>query len=135
MRYVLDTTAFFAFMRRDDSIVQFLKSLRPGDVATVPPVVAEIFYGVERLAKESKKYFLLKAEAERILEILEVLAWTHEASILFGQIKADLETRGDLIDDFDIAIAAVSMAHGRCIVTRNTRHFSRIEGLKSIFWG
>ena len=134
MRYVLDTTAFSALMRREYLILQFLKSHTPGDIRTVPPVVAEIFYGIERLKKGSRKYRLLKAEAERILSVLEVLPWTHEASLCFGAIKSDLERRGVLIDDLDIAIASISIAHGCCVVTKNLRHFSRINGLKSRDW-
>ena len=60
MMYALDTTAFSAVMRHDHSLLGLLKKYRPGDIATVPPVVAEIHYGLERLDNSSKKYLLLK---------------------------------------------------------------------------
>ncbi|MEE8432638.1 MAG: hypothetical protein V3S16_15425, partial [Candidatus Desulfatibia sp.] len=61
MRYVLDTTAFSAAMRREESLLMFLKKYRPGDICTVPPVVAEIQYGIKRLNNSSKKSLLLKS--------------------------------------------------------------------------
>jgi predicted nucleic acid-binding protein len=44
MRYVLDTTAFSAAMRRDSALLALLKDHRPNDIVTVPPVIAEIHY-------------------------------------------------------------------------------------------
>ncbi|OEU64740.1 MAG: hypothetical protein BBJ57_10990 [Desulfobacterales bacterium PC51MH44] len=57
-----------------------------------------------------------------------------ESSEYFGRIKADLESRGKLIDDFDIAIAAIAISHKCCVITANMDHFRRINGLKSKNW-
>ena len=134
MRFVLDTTAFSAAMRRDTALLEFLKRRRPGDVATVPPVVAEIEYGIERLDKSSKKYLLLKKERDRWLSVIAVLPWSPNASKSFGKIKADLERLGQLIDDFDIAIGAIAIAHRCSVITANLNHFQRISKLQSISW-
>jgi predicted nucleic acid-binding protein len=47
----------------------------------------------------------------------------------FGDLKADLGHRGQLIGDFDTLIAATALHHGLTLVTRNRRHFARIPGL------
>ena len=134
MRYVLDTTAFSAAMRRDGHLLGVLRDYRPGDIVTVPPVVAEIQYGIERLDSSSKKYLLLKSERDRLLSIINVLPWSSESSDNFGKIKADLERRGELIDDFDIAIAAIAMAHKCGVITANLSHFRRIGNIESKSW-
>ncbi|OIP31389.1 MAG: hypothetical protein COW04_09830 [Deltaproteobacteria bacterium CG12_big_fil_rev_8_21_14_0_65_43_10] len=134
MRYVLDTTAFSAAMRRDAALLEFLKNHRPGDIVTVPPVVAEIQYGIERLDNSSRKYFLLKSEKDRLLSVITILPWSSESSDYFGKIKADLEHLGKLIDDFDIAIAAIAMAHKCHVITANISHFQRIKKLESKSW-
>lgn len=134
MRYVLDTTAFSAGMRREQALLKFIKSHRPKDIVTVPPVVAEIHYGIERLDHLTRKYYLLKSEMDRLLAVIGVLPWSSEASYNFGIIKADLENRGELIDDFDIAIGAISMAHGCTVITANLDHFKRVKDLKSKLW-
>ena len=118
-------------MKRDVALLELLKRHRPGDIATVPPVVAEIHYGIERLEHASKKYLLLKSERDRLLSIIAVLPWSSKSSEHFGRIKADLEHRGMLIDDFDTAIAAIAIAHKCGLITSNLSHFRRIENLET----
>lgn len=134
MKYVLDTTAFSAAMRRENALLNLLKRHRPGNIVTTPPTVAEIHYGIERLDKSSKKFLLLKSERDRWLSIIAILPWSGEASGYFGKIKAALESGGTLIDDFDIAIAAIAMAHDCGVITANLKHFRRIKGLKIKTW-
>jgi tRNA(fMet)-specific endonuclease VapC len=134
MRFILDTTAFSAAMRRDMALLEFLKRHRPGDIVTVPPVVAEVEYGIERLDKSSKKYLLLKTEKDRWLSVIAVLPWSPNASKFFGKIKADLEKLEKLIDDFDIAIGAIAVAHKCSVITANLNHFQRIKKLQSMSW-
>lgn len=134
MKYVLDTTAFSAAMKRDMALLQLLKNYRPGDIVTVPPVVAEIQYGIERLDRFSKKTLLLKAERDRLLAIIQILPWSSESSDYFGKIKADLERQGKLIDDFDIAIAAIAIAHKCSVITANQTHFKRIKNMECQSW-
>jgi tRNA(fMet)-specific endonuclease VapC len=131
---VLDTTAFSAAMRHDNSLTQFMKSRPPGDIATVPPVVAEIEYGIQRTEPFSKKRALLEGEKQRLLGTLKVLPWTPGASVLFGSIKAGLERSGEMIDDFDVAIAAIAISHDAVVLTANLVHFSRVPGLTCRHW-
>jgi tRNA(fMet)-specific endonuclease VapC len=134
MRYVLDTTAFSAGMRRDFALLKLLKEFRPGDIITVPPVVAEIQYGIERLNPSSKKCLLLKSERDRLLSTIKVLPWSSEASNQFGKIKAHLEQSGEMIDDFDIATGAIAIAHKCGVITTNQGHFKRIKNLECKTW-
>lgn len=135
MRYLLDTSAFSAAMRREPEILAFLDQYRPGNIVTAPPVAAEIEYGIARLAPSAKKRLLLEAEKEKLFGVIAVLPWTSSASASFGRVKAELERAGTLIDDFDIAIAAIAMSHQAAVVTANLVHFSRIEGLEARRWG
>lgn len=134
MMHVLDTTAFSAVMRRDAGILSLLKKKQPGDFATVPPVVAEIEYGIRRLDNSSRKYLRLNSEKKHLLSIIKVMPWLPESSKHFGIIKANLEHKGELIDDFDIAIAAIAISHQCYVLTANLRHFQRIENLEAIGW-
>lgn len=134
MKTVLDTTAFSSLMRRDTGMVQFLRAYRPGDIATVPLVVAEISYGIARLEAGSRRRLLLEQEKNRILELVRQLDWVPRSSELFGTIKAQLERDGTPIDDMDIAIAAIAMSHQAEVITANMVHFSRIKGLTVRHW-
>ncbi len=131
---VLDTSGCAAAMRHDPEIEAFLRSRVPGDVALVPPVVAEIQYGIRRLVAGSRKRILLERELRRLLKSLRVLEWTGESSVQFGEIKAQLERDGAPIDDMDVAIAAVALSYGAEVVTANLVHFCRIATLTSRHW-
>jgi tRNA(fMet)-specific endonuclease VapC len=131
---VMDTTAFSAAMRHEPGLEEFLRSRPPGEVATVAPVVAEIEYGIQRIEASARKRTLLESERNRLLAIVKVLQWTPESSRLFGSIKAGLERNGELIDDFDIAIAAIAMSHDAGVLTANLAHFRRVPGLSSRHW-
>jgi tRNA(fMet)-specific endonuclease VapC len=66
--------------------------------------------------------------------VIRVLPWIPEASRRFGEIKARLEKEGALIDDFDIAIAAIALSHEAGVLTANLAHFSRVPGLSRGQW-
>ncbi len=42
--------------------------------------------------------------------------------------------KGLIIDDFDILIASIAIANNFILVTNNTDHFKRIEGLQIQDW-
>lgn len=134
MRYVLDTSTLSAVMKRDDAILDFLKAHRLGDIHSVPPALAEIHFGVQILDHSSKKYRLLKSELDGLLSVLKALQWNPDASLFFGVIKSNIEKRGELIEDFDIAIGAIAMAHKCAVLTSNLNHFKRIENLDAVSW-
>lgn len=131
---VLDTTAVSAAMRADPNMMRLLQRDRPGDYALVPPVVAEIEYGIQRLPAPSRKRALLSERRTELFAVIGVLDWTPRASVEFGRIKAALERAGSLVDDFDIAVAAICLAHGAGVVTANLAHYARIEGLRCRHW-
>jgi predicted nucleic acid-binding protein len=133
MTSVLDTTALSAAMRHDNELTTFLKARRPGDVVTVPPAVAEIENGIQRLPAGAKRS-LLESEKGRLLSAIRVLPWTAEASVRFGSIKAHLEHSGQPVDDPDVAIAAIALAHGAAVVTANLVHFSLVPDLVVRHW-
>jgi predicted nucleic acid-binding protein len=100
----------------------------------VPPVVAEIEYGIQWLKPGSRKRFLLSDRRTQLFSRIRLLDWNPQASVQFGGIKAALERQGQFIDDFDIAAAAIALAHGAGVITANLPHFARIEGLRSRHW-
>ena len=131
---ILDTTAFSAAMRGEPAMIEFLESRHPGDVSVVPPVVAEIEYGIQRLESGSRKRTLLEERKTKLLTAIRVLDWTPDASVRFGVIKAALERAGLPIEDFDVAVAAIALAHDAGVITANLPHFTRVEGLRSCRW-
>jgi hypothetical protein len=57
-----------------------------------------------------------------------------EVTDRFGEIKANLERRGERLEDFDVAIAAHGLAASAVLVTANRRHMARIKNLRIEMW-
>jgi tRNA(fMet)-specific endonuclease VapC len=131
---VLDTSAFSRLMQAEPVALNHAGQHRPGDLFVTPLVVAEIQFGIARLRVGSRRVQLLRSQYRRWRALVEWLEWTEAASDIFGEQKARLEARGALIEDMDIAVAAIAMAHGFGVATCNARHFGRIEGLRVDDW-
>lgn len=52
----------------------------------------------------------------------------------YGDIRSDLEKRGEVIGSNDLLIAAHALSLDWTLVTNNEREFRRIQGLKVENW-
>jgi predicted nucleic acid-binding protein len=73
--------------------------------------------------------FQKTTDGERFLTPFPQLAITSEVARIGSRIRRNLRQRGEPIGDFDVLIAATAIHRELPLVTDNTRHFSRIEGL------
>ncbi len=133
MRYVLDTNVVSSLMKGEPVVIERLRRTARPDVGMPQPVMAEIAYGIQRLAHSRKRdalisrFELLKSEIQRV-------TWSDEVSEAFGTIKSTLERKGVRIEDFDAAVAAHALAEGSVLVTANSRHMLRVPGVEVEDW-
>ena len=64
----------------------------------------------------------------------EIVPITDEIVVVAADIYADLHSRGQLIPDADILIAATATHHGLLLATNNQRDFGRVAGLQIDNW-
>ena len=57
-----------------------------------------------------------------------------ESCIEAGRIASALRGAGEGLDARDALIAGIVRRHGETLVTRNLKHFSRVDGLKVKKW-
>ena len=70
----------------------------------------------------------------RLQEIFPIIEATNAIIETFVAIKADIETSGKPLDDFDLVIAATAISLGYRLVTNNERHFRRVKELTIENW-
>lgn len=120
-------------MKGDTEMLDHLQRVSKSEVRVPQPVLAEIECGLHRLPRSKRKdrlrrrYVLIRDELARA-------SWDDEVSERYGAIKADLDRRGERIEDLDAAIAAHALAMGAVLVTADRRHMLRIEGLVTESW-
>ena len=90
--------------------------------------LAELYVGVYKCVNKKLEPALKFLEDK--LEIVPV----SPAIRTYAKLRALFESQGNRLPDFDLLIAATAIAGGYTLVTHNTRHFSRIPGLKVVDW-
>jgi len=131
---VLDTSAASAVMHGVAEALERLRRERPDEVVLVAPVAAEIGFGLQRLAKGSRRRQLLEAEYATLRQVLRWEDWSEEAAEEFGRQKARLERLGTLIEDFDIAIGSIAVVLGARLATLNSKHMARLDRIVIEDW-
>jgi tRNA(fMet)-specific endonuclease VapC len=126
MKYLLDTNTCIAYLtRRSRKIEKILQEMVPADISLCSVVKYELIYG----AYKSQKIDYNLSRLKLFFTPFECLPFDDDASILAGKIRAELERSGSPIGPADLLIGSIALSHGLVVVTRNTKEFSRIDGL------
>ena len=131
MRYLLDTNACVAYLRRADSPVrQRLAQHAAADIVVCSVVYAELRYGVLRNSDPRRA----DAQLTSFLANFISLPLDDQAAGIAAGIRADLAAKGTPVSPHDLLIAAIALANDLTLVTHNTREFGRVAGLKLEDW-
>jgi len=65
---------------------------------------------------------------------VSILLFDEPAARSYAEIRVELEAAGRRLEDPDIRIAAICLAHDLTLVTGNVRHFERVPGLRVENW-
>ena len=129
-RYLLDTNILSHLIRNPTGLVfNRLESILPATACTSIIVSAEIRFGLCKGVSEK-----LKIQAEKVLEVLDVLPLEKPVDEYYGRIRALLNQAGKPIGGNDLLIAAHALALNLILVSANVREFSRVAGLRVENW-
>ena len=129
MRYLLDANAVISLLNdRTSTTAQRARRERVGDVAISAIVAHELFYGAFKSRRAAENAALIDA-----LQFI-VLEFDNEDARQAGQIRALLASEGAPIGPYDILSAGQAVARDMILITRNTREFERVPGLRFEDW-
>jgi len=124
---IQDTTFIIDVLHGDSDATERLELLeedrRPEKISSV--TVLELYEGVARTQTSHDT-------SEQILDILDSKSVINADTTVMrkaGKLSGELINRGQRIDREDCVIAATALLHDEPVLTRNTEHFERIEGL------
>ena len=124
--FFLDSSVIIEYLRNNKEVIAFIDDF-PHQLSSGYVVKSELYEGVY-LSKNGEK---TKKQLETFFNGLDKIYGINDStSLVFGKIRAKLRQTGMLIEDFDILIASICMANNLPLITLNTKHFARIEGLK-----
>ena len=123
---LLDTSFLIDVLRGAKSIEETMDRLdREEEVYITALSIMELNYGALKSASEEEQAKLLS-----FLTSFDLLNFDLDSSIEASKIKYDLEGSGSMIGVEDIMIAAIAKINKQKLITRNVKHFERIEGLE-----
>lgn len=128
--YLLDTNIIIYSLKGNQTVQENLQMRRSDSLCISVISLMELYYG----AYKSQRVESNLAKVKTIEKTLKVIQAGEEIVELFGMLKAQLEAKGQSVDDFDLVIASTALAHNLILVTNNIRHFQKIEGLKLENW-
>jgi predicted nucleic acid-binding protein len=125
---ILDTNVLSELMRPKPSarVVAWIAQQPLADLFTTAITEAEIFYGIELLAKSKRRDGLLAAAEGMFTEDFagRVLAFDSDVALHFARIAAHHLALGRPISHADAQIAAIARAHGAKLATGNGPDFA-----------
>ncbi|MBI4143851.1 PIN domain-containing protein [Candidatus Woesearchaeota archaeon] len=125
---ILETSFLIDYMKGKEQAInkmnELIKTNTPITIAT--PSIFELFSGLEQSSKPI-------VEAEKIKQVLqEQSTWplNEESARMGGQIHGNLISKSQEIEAIDAMIAGIATQRRETLLTRNTKHFSRVPGIK-----
>lgn len=129
--FMLDTDIVSYIRKRHLPQVRVrFERLKAGEAVLSVVTYGELLYGALRSQNRDKAILQL----EELTAMLPVLALESESSQHYGEIRAELAARGEIIGNNDLWIAAHARSQGLILVTNNEREFKRVRGLKIENW-
>jgi len=119
--YLIDSDVLIDFLKAKKNAIKVLGKLKPNERCTSIICVGEILEG---LAEKQKGKF------QKLTDLISVYDVNLKVMVKFSEIRKELRKKGNLIDNFDILIAATCVVYGLTLITNNLKHFERVEGLK-----
>ena len=131
MRYLLDTnTCIYIIKRSPEQVMLRFKRLRVGDVGVSAITVCELQFGVSNSSQPKKNQRALT----EFLGPLEILDFPAAASVVYGEIRTQLQRAGTPIGSYDLLLAAHALQRELTLVTNNVREFLRVPDLRTENW-
>jgi tRNA(fMet)-specific endonuclease VapC len=126
---MLDTDTVSFALRGFGGVSTRLLEHKPSEICMSAITLAELRYGADR--RNSRK---LHGIIDAFAAAVTVASFDEEAAARFGSVAAALVRQGTPIGDFDALIAAHALTLDLTLVTNNTKHFSRVDGLRMDNW-
>ena len=130
MRWALDTNTLIYFFKGEGNVVAELLSRPPSDIGIPTIALFELEVGIAKSSSPKKRLSQLR----ELLNVVYVIPFDDRAASASAGVRAALEIKGTPIGPYDVLIAGSALAHGVTLVTRNTKEFSRVEGLTLESW-
>ncbi|MCI0654700.1 MAG: type II toxin-antitoxin system VapC family toxin [Methylococcaceae bacterium] len=130
MKFLLDTNiCIYVINARPAHVLARFRCEAIADIGISAITAAELAYGVAKSGSARNRLAL-----EKFFAPLEIVPFGSDAWRHYGDIRAELERRGQPIGSLDTLIAAHALALGTILVTNDQSEFLRVPKLRVENW-
>ena len=131
IRYMLDTNIItYAVNKSSDTVIRNIMKHEPEEICISAVTMAELEYGIFHSSKPERN----RAALMMFLAEITVVPFDSKAAYDYGEIRQDLQSKGQLIGANELLIAAQARSQGLTLVTHNVQEFSRVKKLHYEDW-
>ncbi len=141
MKYMLDTNiCSYIIKNRPMEVFKKFKTIPMKDCLISSVTLAELRYWVARNKLHHKRSKnkgdpnINELVIDHFVSHLSVQDFDSSAAEAYGEIRADLEARGEIIGSEDLMIGAHAISLGCVLVTNNLKEFKRIPKIRLENW-
>jgi len=128
VRTLVDACVLSEVQRRQGNarVRRHVESLAGEDIFLSVLTLGELRKGIDKLKATTKKRTLAHWFDQLILSARErILPIDHETAVIWGEVSASCEKKGESIPAVDGLIAATALRHGLHLMTRNVAHLEQ----------
>lgn len=128
--FLLDTNALIYAFKGQGRYRERIDATDPALLHISSVSLFEIEFGLARSSNPGPMRLFIEDARRRHV----CLPLDHSSAIRAGQLRQALSETGTPIGPYDLLIAGTALAHNLIVVTRNTREFTRVSGLRVENW-
>ncbi len=131
LKYILDTNICIYIAKAEPvSVLKRFEQLEVGEVGMSMITHAELLYGAKRSQHIHKSIEML----EKLVSLIPIQPLHHDVADHYADIRADLASKGKIIGNNDLWIAAHVRSMDKILVSNNLKEFQRVQKLKLENW-
>ena len=128
-KYLLDTNIGIFYLKGLFQLADKMEQVGLSNCFISEITLAELKFGAENSDKIEPNRLVVH-ELQNQIQIVPIIG----ALDLYAKEKARLRRVGTPLDDFDLLIGTTAIANGLIMVTHDTNHFKRLQGIKLENW-
>lgn len=123
--YLIETSVIIDYLRGKEEATALLESL-DGNLYSSYICVAELYEGLYRITNRTTQ----EKTVQTFFNSLDsIYGLDIEIAQKFGELRAFLKQKGNVIEDFDLLLAATCIVYNLELITFNKKHFSHVNEL------
>ncbi len=127
---MLDTNiCIYVIKRKPIEVLQTFNE-HAGELCISSITLAELLHGAEKSEYKAKNLKIIEDFVSR----LDVLSYNEKSALHYGEIRAELEKKGQVIGVNDLHIAAHARSESLTLVSNNLKEFNRVIALRTENW-